>query len=209
MKLQVLDFFSNKPKEDIELDDNIFNVEVRKDILARVVKWQLAKARSGNHKAKGRSEVNHTTRKPFKQKGTGQARQGMKGVAQMRGGGVVFGPVVRSHEHKLPKKVRQIGLKSAISSKIKDSKFLVVDNLNCDSVKTSAITENLKNMNLSNVLFVISNKIDNNNFGLSIQNLYKIDVLPAIGLNVVDILKHNTLVVTKDGIKDVMERLNG
>ena len=140
MKIDVINLSSAKVRE-IELDDSIFSIDVRSDIMARVVKWQLAKARSGNHKVKTRAEVKHTTRKPFKQKGTGRARQGMTSVPNMRGGGIAFGPVVRDHSHSLPKKVRALGLRSAISSKLSDGKLFVIENLNIDTYKTADLSK--------------------------------------------------------------------
>lgn len=209
MKLQVLDFFNNSVKEDINLDENIFNVRVRKDILARVVNWQLAKRRSGNHKVKTRGEVKHTTKKPFKQKGTGQARQGMKSVPHMRGGGVAMGPVVRSYYFKLNKKVRNIGLKCALSSKAQNNKLIIVNDLSLDKIKTLDISKKLKETNLHNTLFIDSNDNNNNHFALSIRNVHKADILKVVGLNVLDVLNHETLVLTRDSIKDIAERLNG
>lgn len=209
MKLQVLDFFNNSVKEDINLDENIFNVRVRKDILARVVNWQLAKRRSGNHKVKTRGEVKHTTKKPFKQKGTGQARQGMKSVPHMRGGGVAMGPVVRSYYFKLNKKVRNIGLKCALSYKAQNNKLIIVNDLSLDKIKTLDISKKLKETNLHNTLFIDSNDNNNNHFALSIRNVHKADILKVVGLNVLDVLNHETLVLTRDSIKDIAERLNG
>lgn len=209
MKLQVLDFFEGTTKEEIELDDSVFDVKVRKDILARVVNWQLAKKRSGSHKVKTRGEVKHTTRKPFKQKGTGQARQGMKSVPHMRGGGVVMGPVVRDHGFKLNKKVRNLGLKCALSNKAQQQKLIVVDNLTLNKANTAEISKKLQKANLKRALFVDVNENNNNEFKLSIRNMYKIDFLKVVGLNVLDILNHETLVVTKNSIKDITERLNG
>ena len=207
MKYDVINLQNTKVSE-IELDDSIFAREIRKDLMARVVKWQLAKARSGNHKAKNRAEVSHTTKKPFKQKGTGRARQGMTSVPHMWGGGVAFGPVVRDHSHKLNKKVRILGLMSAISSKVKEGDFLVIDNLNVDVHKTSSLVLKLHNLGLSSVLFVDSSTI-NDNFKNAASNIIKIDALPEIGLNVYDILNHKKLVFTQDAVKKIVERLNG
>lgn len=207
MKIDVINLSSAKVRE-MELDDSIFSIDVRSDIMARVVKWQLAKARSGNHKAKTRAEVKHTTRKPFKQKGTGRARQGMTSVPNMRGGGVAFGPVVRDHSHSLPKKVRALGLKSAISSKLRDGKLFVVENLNVDTYKTADLSKILNKLALKSTLFVDSQNI-NDKFKKASSNIIGIDVLPHIGLNVYDILKHDSLVFTEEGVKELVERLNG
>ena len=153
MKVDVIDLSSNKISQ-IDLSENIFATTVRSDIMARVVKWQLAKLRSGNHKVKTRAEVKHTTRKPYKQKGTGRARQGMLSVSQMRGGGVVFGPVVRDHSHKLPKKVRILGLKSAISAKMKAGKLIVINNLSLEQGKTALLRQKLDALGLKSALFI-------------------------------------------------------
>jgi|688.fasta_scaffold213478_2 large subunit ribosomal protein L4 len=205
MKLQVVDFESNVV-DNFELSDDIANFDPRIDLVTRTVKWQLAKARSGNHKTKGRSEVKHTTRKPFKQKGTGRARQGMLGVSQMRGGGVVFGPVVRDHSHGLQKKVRKIALKSVIVDKINNKSFIIVDKLIDNVAKTSEMVKILNKLNWKNVLFVDSNQI-NLNFKNAMANLIGVDVLPVIGLNVYDVMKHDIIVVTKDSMNLILERI--
>ncbi|MDR2007485.1 MAG: 50S ribosomal protein L4 [Alphaproteobacteria bacterium] len=207
MKIDVINLSNAKVKE-IELDDSVFGGDVRKDIIARVVKWQLAKRRSGNHQAKTRAEVKHTTRKPFKQKGTGRARQGMTSVPNMRGGGVAFGPVTRDHSHKLPKKVRVMGLKSAISSKLKEGKLFIIENLNLDSNKTADLNKVLAKLGLKSTLFVDA-VVVNDNFKMASSNLIGINVLPNIGLNVYDILKHDTLVLTEESVKGLVERLAG
>ncbi|MDR0484129.1 MAG: 50S ribosomal protein L4 [Alphaproteobacteria bacterium] len=207
MKIDVINLSSTKVRE-IELDDSIFSSEIRSDIMARVVKWQLAKARSGNHKAKTRSEVKHTTRKPFKQKGTGRARQGMTSVPNMRGGGVAFGPVVRDHSHKLPKKVRALGLKSAISSKFKEGKLFVIENLNIETNKTADLSKILGKLGLKSTLFVDA-QVVNDKFKMASSNIIGVDVLPNIGLNVYDILKHDSLVLTEESVKELTGRLNG
>ncbi len=207
MKVDVIDLSSNKISQ-IDLSENVFATTVRSDIMARVVKWQLAKLRSGNHKVKTRAEVKHTTRKPYKQKGTGRARQGMLSVSQMRGGGVVFGPVVRDHSHKLPKKVRILGLKSAISAKMKAGKLIVINNLSLEQGKTALLRQKLDALGLKSALF-IDNKENSVNFAMACSNLVHIDVLPQIGLNVYDILKHDSLVCTEQSVKELTERLNG
>ena len=207
MKVDVIDLSSNKISQ-IDLSEDVFATNIRSDIMARVVKWQLAKLRSGNHKVKTRAEVKHTTRKPYKQKGTGRARQGMLSVSQMRGGGVVFGPVVRDHSHKLPKKVRVLGLKSAISAKMKAGKLIVINNLNLEQGKTALLRQKLDDLGLKSALFV-DNKENSINFAMACSNLIHIDVLPQIGLNVYDILKHDSLVCTEQSVKELTERLNG
>jgi large subunit ribosomal protein L4 len=207
MKVDVIDLSSNKISQ-IDLSEDVFATNIRSDIMARVVKWQLAKLRSGNHKVKTRAEVKHTTRKPYKQKGTGRARQGMLSVSQMRGGGVVFGPVVRDHSHKLPKKVRVLGLKSAISAKMKAGKLIVINNLSLEQGKTALLRQKLDDLGLKSALFV-DNKENSINFAMACSNLIHIDVLPQIGLNVYDILKHDSLVCTEQSVKELTERLNG
>ncbi len=207
MNVDVINLNDNSKVSAIDLDPKLFDLDFRGDIIARVVRWQLAKVRSGNHKAKTRAEVKHTTRKPFKQKGTGRARQGMTSVSQMRGGGVVFGPVVRSYAHDLPKKVRAMGLKVAISEKLRKGDLLLVDNLNLDSHKTSDLKKALSNLNIDSGLFV---EVDNANlnFKKASSNIIGIDVIPQIGLNVYDILKHDKLIFTVESVKNLMERLH-
>ena len=207
MKVKVKSL-SNKEVDEVELDSSVFDVTVRKDIMARVVKWQLSNRRLGNHKAKNRAEVNHSTKKPFRQKGTGRARQGMSGVSQMRGGGVVFGPVVRDHSIKLQKKVRVLGLKSAISSKVKEGKIIILDHIKLKDHKTATLKKLLDVLKVQSALFVDSNGVDEN-FKKACSNIIKIDVIPQIGLNVYDILNHDNLVFTQTGVKELMERLNG
>lgn len=208
MKLEVKDLSNNKV-EDIELEDSIFSAIVRKDIMARVVKWQLAKRRSGSHKVKTRADVKHTTKKPFNQKGTGRARQGMKSAPHMRGGGVAFGPVVRDHSIGLQKKVRVMGLKSAISSKLKEGKLIVVDDLALDTYKTASLKSSLSGMGVDKSTLFVDAAVVNDNFKKACSNLIKVDVLPQIGLNVYDILTHENLIFTKAGVKELTERLNG
>ncbi|MFL1780797.1 50S ribosomal protein L4 [Candidatus Hepatincolaceae symbiont of Richtersius coronifer] len=206
MKVDVINLSNTKVSE-IDLDSAIFDVEVRSDIMARVVKWQLAKLRSGNHKAKNRAEVKHTTKKPFKQKGTGRARQGMLSVPHMRGGGVAFGPVVRDHSHNLQKKVRVLGLKSAISSKLKSGNLVIMENLELSSHKTADFLKMFNGLGFKSALFVDRETI-NQNFKNASSNIIKVNSLPQIGLNVYDILKHEKLVMTQDSIKGLTERLN-
>jgi large subunit ribosomal protein L4 len=206
MKIDVINL-SNVKVGQVEVDDSIVQAEVRRDIIARVIKWQLAKIRSGNHKVKTRAEVKHTTKKPFKQKGTGRARQGMLSVPHMRGGGVAFGPVVRDHSHSLTKKVRALGLKSAIASKFKDGKFFVVDSLDIEDNKTKTLVNKLEGLGFKSTLFVETSNAQNN-FRMACANIVGIDVIPQIGLNVYDILKHESLVFTKEGIEKLVERLN-
>jgi large subunit ribosomal protein L4 len=196
----------NKAAGDIDLDDAVFGAEVRKDILARMVNYQLAKRRAGTHKAKTRSDVSGTTRKPFRQKGTGRARQGSIRAAQFRGGGIIFGPVVRDHGHSLPKKVRKLALKSALSSKQADGKLIILDEVKLSDGKTKGLVEKLGKLGLSNALIVGGKEIDGN-FARAARNIAMIDVLPTQGANVYDILRRDTLVLTKEAVETLEARL--
>ncbi|MGH6618729.1 MAG: 50S ribosomal protein L4 [Alphaproteobacteria bacterium] len=196
----------NKAAGDIELDDAVFGAEVRKDILARMVNYQLAKRRAGTHKAKTRSDVSGTTRKPFRQKGTGRARQGSIRAAQFRGGGIVFGPVVRDHGHSLTKKVRKLALKSALSAKQADGKLIILDEVKLSEGKTKALLDKLGKLGLSNALIVGGAEIDGN-FARAAQNITLIDVLPTQGANVYDILRRDTLVLTREAVETLEARL--
>jgi len=191
----------------IEISESIFGLNVRQDILHRVVRWQLAKRRAGTHKTKGISDIQGTTRKPFRQKGTGRARQGSLRSPQFRGGAVIFGPVVRSHEHKLPKKVRALGLKMALSAKAQKGQLFVVDELNLATVKTKEALKLFQQMKIENGLFVDAEMI-NENFIRAIANIYGIDALPHQGLNVYDILRRENLVLTKAALESLEKRLS-
>jgi large subunit ribosomal protein L4 len=190
----------------IELDDAIFGVEVRPDILQRVVVWQLAKRRAGTHKVKTRGEVNRTGAKMYKQKGTGRARHGSRRVNIFRGGGVAFGPVVRSHAIDLPKKVRALGLKCALSAKAKEGKLVVVDALRIDEPRTKRVQAALERLGIGSALMIAGKEVDRN-FALGARNLPGIDVLPVQGANVYDILRRDTLVLTTEAVHGLAERL--
>ena len=205
MKTKVVTL-DNKAAGDIDLDDAVFGAEVRKDILARMVNYQLAKRRAGTHKAKTRSDVSGTTRKPFRQKGTGRARQGSIRAAQFRGGGVVFGPVVRDHGHSLPKKVRKLALKSALSAKQADGKLMILDEVKLADGKTKGLVEKLGKLGLSNALIVGGKEIEPN-FARAARNIVAIDVLPTQGANVYDILRRDTLVLTREAVEALEARL--
>ena len=196
----------NKTAGDIDLDDAVFGAEVRKDILARMVNYQLAKRRAGTHKTKSRSDVSGTTRKPFRQKGTGRARQGSIRATQFRGGGIVFGPVVRDHGHSLPKKVRKLALKSALSAKQADGKLIILDEVKLTDGKTKGLVEKLGKLGLSNALIVGGAAIDVN-FARAARNIAMIDVLPTQGANVYDILRRDTLVLTREAVQTLEARL--
>ena len=189
----------------IELSDEIFAVPVRPDILARVINWQLAKRRSGNHKTKGISEISGTTKKPFKQKGTGQARQGSLRSPQFRGGARIFGPVVRSHEYDLPKKIRKLGLKIALSEKVKSGQLIIVDQL-AASGKTKELASLFAKNDWNSVLF-IDGTVVAENFRRAAANIPKIDVLPEQGANVYDIIRHDRLVMTRAAVEQLEARL--
>jgi large subunit ribosomal protein L4 len=207
MKQDILNL-ENKKVGNIELNDSIFGLEVRADILQRVVTWQLAKAQCGNHQTKGRSDVALTAAKPFKQKGSGNARQGSRKGAQFRKGGVVFGPVVRDHSFDLTKKFRRLGLKTALSAKAKEGKLIVIDEAKMSAPKTKDLKNKLAACGLNNCLVIDGKEVDVN-FALASRNIAGIDILPTIGANVYDILRKDTLVLTKDAVSCLEERLNG
>ena len=190
----------------VELSDGIFGIDPRADILHRVVTWQRANARAGTHAVKTVSDVAGSGRKAFKQKKTGNARQGERYNVHMRGGGVVHGPVVRDHSIDLPKKIRSLGLKMALSSKVKDGSLIIIDSEKMKEAKTSTLAKQLKKMKIDSALFVGAETIDTN-FKKSAANIINVDVLPTIGLNVFDILKHDKLVLTADAVKAVEARL--
>jgi large subunit ribosomal protein L4 len=205
MKCKVLDL-DKKAVGEIELADTIFAVPVRGDILARVINWQLAKRRSGNHKTKGISEIQGTTKKPWNQKGTGRARQGSLRSPQFRGGARIFGPVVRSHEFDLPKKVRRLGLRVALSAKQAEGKLIVLDNLALKEAKTAALAAKLEKLGWGRALVIDGSEVDVS-FRRAAQNLRVIDVLPAQGANVYDIMRCDTLVITRAAATDLEARL--
>jgi large subunit ribosomal protein L4 len=190
----------------IDLPQEIFGVEVRKDILARMVNYQLAKRRAGTHKSKGRSEVKATAKKMYAQKGTGQARHGNKAAPQFRGGGKAFGPVVRDHAHDLPKKVRKLAMKTALSAKAGEGKLVVLETMELKDAKTSALAAKLKKLGIESALVVGGASVDQN-FARAASNLIGVDVLPQQGANVYDILRRDTLVLTRDAVKHFEERL--
>ena len=197
---------ANKKTGTIDLDDGVFGVDVRRDILARVVNWQLAKRRSAIAKTKGRSEVRATNAKPFAQKGGGRARQGTTVAPQMRGGGVAFGPRVRSHAHKLPKKVRLLALKSALSAKCAEGKLVVLDEAKLKKPKTADLAKQLAKLKWGRALVIDGAEVDAN-FARAANNIIGIDVLPSTGANVYDILRRDTLILTRDGVEKLVERL--
>lgn len=195
----------NKAAGDIELNDAIFGLEPRADILHRMVNWQLAKRRSGNHKTKGVSEISGTGKKPFKQKGTGSARAGSLRNAQHRTGAVIFGPIVRDHSHELPKGVRKLALKVALSSKQKEGKLIVLDTATSSSHKTKEMVAALGKLGITSAL-IIDEALDVN-FTRAVRNIPLVDVLPQKGINVYDILRRETLVLTKEAVAQLEARL--
>ncbi len=190
----------------VELDDAVFGLPVRADILHRVVTWQLAKRRAGTHKTKVVSEIRGTTHKPYRQKGTGRARQGSARSPQFRGGATIFGPVVRSHAIKLPKKVRRLGLKTALSSKQADGKLVILDEAKLESGKTGELSKRLSKLGWASVLIVDGPELDAN-FTRAAANLAGVDVLPQQGANVYDILRRDTLVLTRAAVQHLEARL--
>lgn len=187
----------------VELDEAIYGLEPRADILARMVRWQLAKRRAGTHAVKNRSDINRTTKKVYRQKGTGNARHGAASAPQFRGGGRAFGPQVRDHTHDLPKKVRALALRHALSSKAKTSQLIVVDDVRLDQAKTKSLLERFGKIGLENALIIGGQEVDTN-FRLAARNIPNIDVLPVQGINVYDILRREKLVLTKAAV-DALE----
>lgn len=190
----------------VELSDSVFGVDVRRDILARAVNWQLAKRRAGTHKVKTRKEVSGTTKKPFRQKGTGRARQGSMKGPHMRGGGVVFGPVPRDHSHALPKKVRRLALKAALSAKRADGTLVVLDKAELEDAKTRVLAQRALALAWGKALIIDGETVDTN-FARAARNLPGLDLLPSRGANVYDILRHETLVLTRTAVDKLVERL--
>ena len=205
MKTKVITL-ENKAAGDIDLNDAVFGLPVRKDLLSRMVNYQLAKRRAGTHKVKGRSEITATGAKMFRQKGTGRARHGDAKVSQFRGGGRAFGPTPRDHGHKLPKKVRALALKTALSAKQADGKLIILDDAAVKSPKTSELAATLTKLGLANALIVSGAEVDAN-FALAARNVPNIDVLPTQGANVYDILRRDTLVLTKAAVEGLEARL--
>ena len=190
----------------IELSPAVFGQPVRPDILHAVVRWQLARRRQGTHKAKTRGEINATTKKMYKQKGTGRARHGAASVTQFRGGAKPFGPKPRDHGHDLPKKVRALGLKCALSAKVADGKLVVLDEAKLDEPKTKQLASRLGRFGWASALLIDGPEVDRN-FELAARNLVGIDLLPPAGANVYDILRSDTLVLTRAAVQALEERL--
>ena len=187
----------------VQLSDEIFGLEPRKDIIARCVQWQLNKRQAGTHKTQGRADVWRTGKKMYKQKGTGGARHGSARVPQFRGGGRAFGPVVRSHATDLPKKVRALALRHALSAKAKDGGLIVIESAKLEAAKTKALIGHFSGLGLTNALIIDGAEL-NNGFAIAARNIPNIDVLPIQGINVYDILRRQKLVLTKAAI-DALE----
>ncbi len=196
----------NEQVGDIELADEVFGLPLRQDILARVVNWQLAKRRAGTHKTKGVSEIQGTTRKPYKQKGTGRARQGSLRSPQFRGGARIFGPVVRSHAFDLQKKVSRLGLKIALSAKQDEGKLVVIDAARLTQPKTKVLRSRLATLGWDSVLIIDGTVVDEG-LARAARNLPRVDVLPQQGANVYDILRRDTLVLTREAVRHLETRL--
>lgn len=205
MKAEVITLDAKKAGN-VDLDDGIYALPERADILQRVVVWQLAKRRAGTHKVAGRSEITGTTKRIGKQKGGGTARHGAGKVSQFRGGGRAFGPVVRSHAHGLPKKIRLLGLKTALSSKLANGNLIVIENIDLKEAKTKDLKAKLAKLGLKKVLFIDGAEV-NKNFLLAANNIPYVDALPTQGANVYDILRAEKLVLTKAAVESLMERL--
>jgi large subunit ribosomal protein L4 len=205
MKINVITL-DNGAAGEIELSDAVFGVEeIRADILARCVNWQLAKRRAGTHKVQTRNENSRTGKKMYKQKGTGGARHGSRRAPQFVGGSRAFGPVVRDHGFDLPKKVRKLALRHALSSKAKAGDLIVLDAVSLDAPKTSALKDRFNTLGLTNALIIAGPEVDTN-FGLAARNLPNVDVLPNAGLNVYDVLRRQKLVLTRAAVEAIQAR---
>ena len=205
MKLGVITLEAGKAG-DIELSDDIFGLEPRADLLHRVVRWQRAKAQAGTHSVLGKSDVSYSTKKIYRQKGTGGARHGSRKAPIFRHGGVYKGPTPRSHAFDLPKKVRALGLKHALSAKVAAGELVIVENLNIAEAKTSAVAKAVKENGWKRVLVIDGAEV-NANFAQAARNLEGVDVLPSMGANVYDILRRDTLVLTRAGVEALEARL--
>ncbi len=197
---------AGKESGKVSLSDSVFGLEPRQDIIQRVVRWQLAKKQQGTHKTLGRSEVSRTGAKMYKQKGTGRARHHSARAPQFRGGGKAHGPVVRDHSHAMPKKIRSLALKHALSAKLASQDLIVLDEMTAKEAKTKALSGSLDKMGIKNALFIGGAELDAN-FKLAAQNIPNVDVLPVQGINVYDILRRGKLVLSKDAVAALEERL--
>jgi large subunit ribosomal protein L4 len=205
MKAKVLNL-DNKDTGEIELADSIYGLEPRADLIQRVVEWQRAKRRAGTHKVLTRGEINRTKKKLYKQKGTGQARHGARSAPLFVGGAKAMGPVNHSHEFDLPKKVRALGLKHALSAKAKDGGIIVIDEAKADAIKTGDLARRFGKLGVEKAL-IVDGEFENN-FAMSARNLNHVALLPTKGLNVYDIMRSEKLVLTKNAVKAIEERLS-
>ncbi|ARC36339.1 50S ribosomal protein L4 [Paracoccus yeei] len=205
MKLDVITLDAGKAG-DIDLSDDIFGLEPRADLLHRVVRWQRAKAQAGTHSVLGKSDVSYSTKKIYRQKGTGGARHGSRKAPTFRHGGTYKGPTPRSHAFDLPKKVRALGLKHALSAKASAGELVILDSLNLADAKTAAVAKAVKENGWKRVLVIDGAEV-NENFARAARNIEGVDVLPSIGANVYDILRRDTLVLTRAGVEALEARL--
>ena len=205
MKLDVISLSSGKAG-DIELPDDIFGLEPRADILHRVVRWQRAKAQAGTHSVLGKSDVSYSTKKIYRQKGTGGARHGSRKAPTFRHGGVYKGPTPRSHAFDLPKKVRALGLRHALSAKATAGELVIIEDLNLADAKTAAVAKAVRENGWKRVLVIDGAEV-NENFARAARNIEGVDILPSMGANVYDILKRDTLVITRAGVEALEARL--
>ncbi|MCL1630006.1 MULTISPECIES: 50S ribosomal protein L4 [Roseinatronobacter] len=205
MKLDIVNLQAGKAGE-VELNEAIFGLEPRADILHRVVRWQRAKAQAGTHKVKTRSETSYSTKKIYRQKGTGGARHGDRNAPIFRKGGVYKGPTPRSHAHDLPKKVRALGLRMALSAKMGAGKLMVLDTTDMAEAKTAILAKAAKELGWKKALIIDGAEVGDN-FARAARNLDGVDVLPSIGANVYDILRRDTLVITRAGLEALEARL--
>ena len=204
MKLDVIKL-DGKKAGSVELGDNVFGLQPRADILHRVVRWQRNKAQAGTHKVKTRRETSYSTKKIYRQKGTGGARHGDRNAPIFRKGGIYKGPTPRSHGHDLPKKIRKLGLKLALSAKAQSGSIVIIEEATANG-KTNALAKQLRNFGWKRTL-VIDGKEINEGFAKAARNIDGIDILPSMGANVFDILKRDTLVITKAGVEELEGRL--
>jgi large subunit ribosomal protein L4 len=202
MKLDITTFDGGTAGS-VELDEAIFGLDPRPDLLQRCVRWQLAKRQAGTHAVKNRADIARTGKKLYKQKGTGNARHGSARVPQFRGGGRAFGPQVRSHEHDLPKKVRALALRHALSAKAKDASLIIVDEVKLEAAKTKGLKQTFGKLGLSSALIIAGGEVDEN-FGRAARNIPNIDVLPVQGINVYDILRREKLILSRAAV-DALE----
>ena len=204
IKLRVYDL-NNNQKQEINVPSSIFSADIRDDIVAKVVNWQLAKKRQGSHKVKERNEVVGSTAKIYRQKGTGRARHGSKKVVQFKGGGVVHGPRVRTHNKKIPSKLKKQAIRILLSAKLKEGKLKIIDKLEVKNIKTKTMAEKIHKLGIRSATFVEEGDV-NKNFLLSSRNIKEIDLLNIKGLNAVQILKRDNLVVSLSAIKKFLEQ---